>query len=116
MRAPVLCASIVLVAVSSAAAQETQQEIADRIVREQEELRARSVGQALGAPGRAFDRLDAAAHSVGETPAAAPPAAASADAPAPRKFPWGWLVGGAVVVGAVLGFRAAWRRAGDGRR
>lgn len=108
MRALAVCA--VLVVATPAFAQESQQDLAARIVREQEELRAKSVGQALGAPGRAFDRLDAAAHSVGETPA---PAAAPSNVPAKsRKLPCGWIIAGAALVAAVFVFRLLWRIAG----
>jgi hypothetical protein len=94
---------IVLVAAASASAQETQQDVADRIVREQTELRTRSVDQALAAPTRAMDRVET------RKPAVLPDVS--------KAFPWGWVGVGFVALLVVLRlFSAAWRRAGEPRR
>ena len=87
--------SILVILVAAAApafAQETQQDVAERIVREQEDLRRRQVEKVMDAPVRAWDHSETDPYrAIGSSPhqEAAPPVVAPA-APKypPRPFPW----------------------------
>ena len=89
MRAAI--ALLVLAALAAPAfAQETQQDIAERLYKEQEEIRRKAVEKVMEAPARAWDHADADPyHSIDATPnAAAAPAAAAGPKKAPGSFPW----------------------------
>lgn len=82
---------LAVLAAAPAFAQETQQDLAERIVREQEEIRRKQVEKVASAPARAWDRAerDPCTHvsTLPEpAPAAAPPPAAAAP---PRPGPPG---------------------------
>lgn len=88
-------AFLVLAAAASAPsfAQETQQEIAERLYREQQDQRRNALDKVMSAPARAFDHSDKDPfHAIGPEDPAPPPPPPSATAPrskAPgRKFPW----------------------------
>jgi hypothetical protein len=86
-------AFLVLVALAAPAfAQETQQDIAERLYREQEQIRRAALDKVMEAPARAWDHADSDPyHPIDAFPPAAP--APTAAAPAARKrpadrFPW----------------------------
>jgi hypothetical protein len=99
-----VCAACVLALLGGgpAAAQETQQDVADRIVREQEALRTRRIADALGAPAKAFDRIESKPRIPAEKPVEK------------KSGPSAWLIAGcaAGLLALIAAFRAAWRRAG----
>jgi hypothetical protein len=88
----VLTFVILVAAAAPAFAQETQQDVAERIVREQEDLRRRQVEKVMEAPARAWDHSESDPyHPIGAFPprAEAPPVAAPAAPKRPAdRFPW----------------------------
>ena len=121
-------AAALVVALASAAAlaqdkpakeMESQSEIADRIVAEQQGLKIREVDGAMSAPARAFAPLeggDVQAPAPGPAEIAAAEDAAIAAAKKAKQsggIPWGVVAGALVSLGAVVIFVRAWRRAGD---
>lgn len=82
-------AFLVLVAMAAPAiAQETQQDIAERLFREQEEIRRSALDKVMSAPARAWDHADADPyHPIDAVAPAAAPAAAVPKRPA-GAFPW----------------------------
>ncbi len=119
MRTTAACLLVVLASTAPSFAQETQQEIAERLFREQEEQRRNALDKVLGAPARAFDHSEKDPyHSIDLTDVnSAPPPAPAATAPRSRapgsKFPWvlvACLI--PIVPLAILGFekgRKWWR-------
>jgi len=83
---------ILVAAAAPAFAQETQQDVAERIVREQEDLRRRQVDKVMEAPARAWDHSEADPYRpIGAFPAREepPPVAAPAAPKRPAdRFPW----------------------------
>jgi hypothetical protein len=87
----------------AASAQETQQDIADRIVREQQDLRYRQMAKVLTAPDRAMSAGTLQPYTV-EAPGGSGPAAPK-PAPPPKKdsgFPMWILVAGGILLVPVL--------------
>ena len=110
MRSLLACA-LVVCAASPASAQED--DVAARMVREQETARRSQVDRALGAPAKAFDRFEGAAHGA--------PAAAVATAPATKPssktgFPWKTAAVVAGVLAAAVALLVSRSRAGAARR
>ena len=58
MRAPSICAAVVVCAAASAAAQDAQPDPVEKMLRDAEAARARQVDRALGAPAQAFEPLE----------------------------------------------------------
>lgn len=87
-------AAFLVVVLASAAptfAQETQQEIAERLFREQEDQRRNALEKVMSAPARALDHGGGSfeIENLTETAGAKPPAPAGAPAKSRgRKFPW----------------------------
>ena len=120
-------ALVLSVAASSALAQdqeqpkemESQSQIADRIVAEQQGLKIREVEGVMSATPRAFEPIeggsvDAPGGPGGEAGAAAAGSAASAKkANESGGIPWGIVAGAMVSLAAVVVFVRAWRRAGE---
>ena len=94
--AGVVATLALFLAAGTASAQETQEDLGTRIVREQEDIRRRALDKVLGAPGRALDHSSADPFTaIGSEPAQAPAPASQAKAPpaqrtkTPREqFPW----------------------------
>jgi hypothetical protein len=91
-------------------AQDSQQDIAERIVREQEEVRRKAVDKVMEAPARAWEHSESDPyHAIGSDPRPAAPEPAPAPPSAPAKprgaFPWLTVAFFVVAVPlAVLGF------------
>ncbi len=122
-------AALVLALASSAALaqdqagkeMESQSEIADRIVAEQQGLKIQEVDGVMSATPRAFapiegGTVEAPGGSGGEAGAAAGAGATSAAAKKAKDsggIPWGIVAGAMVSLVAAVIFVRAWRRAGD---
>jgi hypothetical protein len=121
-------ALVVALASSAALAQdqagkemESQSDIADRTVAEQQGLKLREVEGVMTAPARAFSPIEGgdvqAPGGSGDAAAAAAAAEAEAAPSAARKakhdggIPWGIVAGALVSLAAVALFVRAWRRA-----
>lgn len=114
-----LCASLAAGSAASSFAQESQQDLAERIVKEQEEIRRKSLDKAMSAPARAWDHADSDPfHPVNSEDAAVPPAAAPiAKAAAPGRpkapgggFPWVLMACLLPVIPLALLAIASWRK------
>jgi len=83
---------ILVAAAAPASAQETQQDVAERIVRAEEDLRRRQVEKVMEAPARAWDHSETDPYKpIGASPRQeAPPPVAAPAAPKrpPARFPW----------------------------
>ena len=124
-------ALVLSLAASSALAQdqeqpkemESQSQIADRIVAEQQGLKIQEVEGVMSATARAFapiegGAVDAPGGPGGDADAAADAGASEAGAAAKKSkdsggIPWGIVAGAMVSLAAVVIFVRAWRRAGD---
>ena len=119
-------ALVLSLAASSALAQdaepkemESQSQIADRIVAEQQGLKIQEVDGVMSATPRAFapiegGTVEAPGGSGGEAGAAAgAPATAAKKAKDGGGIPWGIVAGAMVSLVAAVIFVRAWRRAGD---
>jgi hypothetical protein len=112
VRRAILLAVVLASASAGARAQDSQDDIAARIVREQEDLHRRQFEKVAGAPARAWAPLEGGSpESV--TPPAPPPAAQVRAAPAISATTWA-LAGGALAF--VLAVRWAWVRLGKSGR
>lgn len=101
MRVPAV-ALVLVVLCGAARAQETQQDLAERLYREQQDIRARATAKVAGAPDRAMGFAGATSF---DPAAGMPQSGAVAAMPVKSKsakgFPWaiaGWSVGGLIVV------------------
>lgn len=117
-----LLASVALAQDAAPKEPESQQDIATRIVAEQQGLKLREVEGVMSAPARAFSPIEGGDVQAPGGPGGEGDAAANAEAAkqaAAKKakqgggIPWGLVAGGIVSLGAVVIFVRAFRRAGD---
>jgi hypothetical protein len=120
-------AALVLALASSAALaqdqapkeMESQSEIADRIVAEQQGLKIKEVEGVMSATPRAFSPIEGGTVEAPGGPGGEAGAPAGATAAAAKKakdsggIPWGIVAGAMVSLVAAVIFVRAWRRAGD---
>ena len=120
-------ALVLSLAASSALAQdqehpkemESQSQIADRIVAEQQGLKIREVEGVMSATPRAVEPIEGGSVDAPGGPGGGADAAAAGGATAAKKgkdaggIPWGIVAGAAISLAAVVIFVRAWRRAGE---
>lgn len=119
MRTAAAFLALALAAAAPCLAQESQQDIAERLVREQEAIRRSALDRVMGAPARAWDHADRDPyHPIDLTDVNPAPPPVPAAAPAPAKSRGGripWLLIACllpIVPLAILGFekgRRWWR-------